>query len=165
MAVSKKISELPVLISPDATDLLPVVDVVDGVTKQITIGSLLATAVQTRALVATDRMITPDGLAQTFYAIRLFLTTPTPTVQASTPQTSSWTIARNSTGVFTLTHSLDLTDQDLICWQITPDAAGQFYSCNNATKDTLVIHVATGDPPAFIDPAIDVMVLGFRFGE
>jgi len=39
MAVSKKISELPVLIPADAADLIAIVDVTDGVTKQSTVGS------------------------------------------------------------------------------------------------------------------------------
>lgn len=39
MAVSKKISELPVLVTADTTDLIVVVDVTDGVTKQSTVGS------------------------------------------------------------------------------------------------------------------------------
>ena len=39
MAVSKKISELPVLVPADAADLIAIVDVTDGVTKQTTVGS------------------------------------------------------------------------------------------------------------------------------
>jgi len=168
MAVSKKISELPVLISPDVADLLPVVNVVDGVTKQITVDSiavaLRATPAETRALSIDNRLITPTALAQTFYGIRLFLG-GTPTVQATTPQTSGWTIARSSTGIFTLTHSLDLTTQDDVGWQISSDAAGVNAFPINSTKDAIVIQTIQASAGTFVDSENDFMLLGFRFGE
>ena len=168
MAVSKKISELPVLITLDPAELIAVVDVTDGVTKQTTVDSiavaLRATPAETRALSIDNRLITPTALAQTFYGIRLFLG-GTPTVQATTPQTSGWTIARSSTGIYTLTHSLDLTTQDDVGWQITPDASGVIGACINATKDTLTIQTILASAGTFADGEQDFMLLGFRFGE
>jgi hypothetical protein len=160
IAVDRNGTVVTSVVLGNATDL-PTVDVKG--TLNLNGAALLATTAQTYTGTSSVTTTTPAGLQNTFFACSVDASATTPAFFVKSAGASGWTLSRNATGLYTITHNLGLSSAANLVIVVSAQTAtlGVFAHVHSLATNSFSVDICT-DAGSPTDE--DFNVIAYRIG-